>query len=108
MSAFEDEDGIEGPFNRAMNRAMREDQKAHLERVSARIGALIVSFCRDRLATKRPDFHMHELTSWLALHVNTAPDSASRILRHLKAKNVVRYDLVSRRSSLYRVTKVGA
>lgn len=86
--------------------ASTNEQAENLERVSRRIGKLIVSFCRERLKTRRPEFHMVEMTTWLAQYIEAAPDSASRILRYLKAQGVVKYDLVSRRSSLYRITAV--
>jgi hypothetical protein len=84
------------------------EQPEHIERVSARIGRSIVSFCRDRLVhTTERLFTMQELVD--AVHAAcgvVAPDSPSRILRYLKAQGVVRYDLVSRRASLYRIKAV--
>jgi hypothetical protein len=49
---------------------------------------------------------MVELTSFVARHVSIAPDSAGRILRHLKKQGRIGYDLVSRSKSLYRVLAV--
>lgn len=78
-------------------------QALNLERVSQRISALIVSFCADRVGR---DFHLSELAGFVSRHVLVSPDSASRILRDLRAKHVIRYSVVSRKLSLYHVDSV--
>lgn len=77
----------------------------HIDRVSDRIGSLIVSFCRSRLDLA-PEFHMVELTSWIARHHAIAPDSPGRILRHLRKQGALDYRVLSRRDSLYQLTHV--
>lgn len=75
-----------------------------LGRVSERIGAAIVAFCRAHLGQ---EFHADELRQHVRGAVGeVAPDSASRILRDLRQQQVVGYELVSRPKSLYRVTSV--
>lgn len=79
-------------------------QPEHLARVARRLDGLILAFARDRLATRRPEFHMHELTAWVSRHTPTAPDSAGRILRNLKARGRLLYVVRNRRASLYCLT----
>lgn len=90
-----------------------ETQAAHLARVSERIGEEILAFCADRLARNEVEFVMAELQQHVAARIpGVAPDSPSRILRHLRHVGALRYELVSRRGSRYRVlplaTKTGA
>ncbi len=78
------------------------EQSEHLERVSTRIAHAIVGF----LGTVESDFHMQQLVIHVqALVPGTAPDSASRILRDLRLKNVIDYDVINRRQSHYRVRR---
>ena len=83
------------------------EQQQHLRRVSARIEALILSFARDRLAVKRPEFHMSELTHFVGRHELLAPDSAGRVLRNMRQRGLLGYR-VNRRLSLYSITKVAS
>lgn len=82
------------------------EQAAQLERVTSRIGMLILAFARDRLRSQSPTFHMAELADFVGRDFVAAPDSAGRILRHLRAQGAVRYQLVSRRRSEYRIDHV--
>jgi len=83
-------------------------QSLNLERVAERIQGLILSFARDRVAVKRPEFHMTELTSFVSRHHTIAPDSAGRVLRLLRKSGQISYTVISRRLSLYAITKVAA
>ena len=77
---------------------------AHLERVSSRISRAIIEFCRERKASNRTQFHAEELRKHVDKKVGvTAPGSADRILRDLRSKHLLDYEIVSRRDSLYRV-----
>jgi len=80
-------------------------QSQELERVSSRIGAAILEFCRGRSGET---FHADELRQhvWRCVG-STAPGSADRILRDLRQRGLVRYVVVSRRDSLYRVEGFG-
>lgn len=81
-----------------------EEQRAQAERVGGAIGDAVLAFARQRLAAGG-QFRMEELRAHLGdAH---APDSAGRILRLLRQQGVLGYELVSRRDSLYRVTRVG-
>ena len=78
----------------------REVQERELSRVSDRIAAHVLAFCRSR-----ETFHMQELVAYVAARVpEIAPDSPSRILRDLKRNGLVNYRVVSRSQSLYQVT----
>lgn len=71
--------------------------QAHLARVSSKIGDAILAFCRGRT-----QFHMQELVDGVQDDgAAIAPDSASRILRDLRAKGVLNYRVLSRRNSHY-------
>ena len=80
----------------------------HLERIAGGLAPLVVEFCRrhvDCLFTGR------DLTAWLQVEarkrsIAMVPDSASRILRELRRRGRVQYQLLDRGQSLYRVTGV--
>lgn len=74
-----------------------------LQRVESEIGRRILDFCRERLFDT---FRMEELTSYVRARVAIAPDSAGRILRKLRKDGVITVELVSRRESLYCVTRI--
>jgi hypothetical protein len=82
------------------------EQTENLERVSARIGGSIVSFCRRRIDNGDRTFHMIDLTEWVSSIHPIAPDSAGRILRDLRQRGKVRYRLLSRSQSWYEVLDV--
>jgi hypothetical protein len=75
----------------------------HLQRVSDRIEKLVFSFC-----AKHVEFHMQDLTDWVRAKIQIAPDSAGRILRAMKAKGLVDYEIINRRASLYRIRNIQA
>lgn len=75
------------------------DNQEHLIRVSTKIATVILSFCGSRT-----HFHMQELVEEIqSVDSAIAPDSASRILRDLKAKGLLNYEVLSRRDSHYKV-----
>ena len=75
----------------------------HLVRVLERIGETILNFhnsCRD-------EFHAEDLRRYVRQHCGvTAPGSADRVLRSLRAAGKLNYLIVSRRQSRYRWTPV--
>jgi hypothetical protein len=77
------------------------EQKEHLERVSARIGAMVIRFCRNRR-----DFHMEELRQYVVEQGEVAPASPDRILRWLRQKGFLDYEVINRRESHYRIKSV--
>ena len=79
-------------------------QSTNLKRVEGRIGKLVKDFCR---AHKGEMFYGRELSAYvLQQDVMVAPGSADRILRLLRGKGEVSYEVVSRAGSCYRVTAV--
>lgn len=76
----------------------------HLARVGGKIGEVILDFVRK--VGVNNDFSMNELTDFVAKQHPIAPDSAGRILRALRKAGRLDYDVVSRRESKYRVTKI--
>lgn len=83
------------------------DQTENLDRVSARIGALILDWCADRLFAGPHEFHLHDLEAHVRARVGGAPDSTSRILRLLRSRKQLDYVVVRRSESLYRLVRVG-
>jgi len=80
------------------------EQQHHLTRVTDNIGATVVEFCQRRLGS---GFCAAELRGYVTQrHPLIAPESPGRILRELKKRGVVDYELVSRAQSLYRMVSV--
>ncbi len=82
----------------------RAAQRRHLRRVSSALATPILAFCAARLASGDATFHMADLVQ--AVGASASPDSPSRILRDLRQKGAVNYEVVSRRESLYRLMAV--
>lgn len=83
-------------------------QERELERVSQRIEPAVYAFLRRRLASSRDRFHMEELLDFV-LHVpeiKVAPASPDRILRSMRQKGVIDYQVLDRAKSLYRIKGV--
>lgn len=77
-------------------------QAEQLERVGESIAPLVLAF----FATKQPGdlFTMNSLTDYVRARRSLGVvESAGRILRDLKRKGELNYELVSRSQSLYRV-----
>lgn len=70
-----------------------------IERVSTAIARHVTDFVRSHR-----DFHGEELRQYVFDHVDgyVSPGSPDRILRDLRQKGVISYQLVSRSRSLYR------
>lgn len=74
---------------------------AHLDRVTSRIGAAIEDF----KSQSGPEFHADDLRRFVEARVGlSAPGSADRVLRSLRAQGRINYDVISRSRSLYRWT----
>lgn len=77
-----------------------------LERVSDAIAEKVIKFCKGRLLVN-PVFHANELLAFVRhFDAGVAPDSPSRILRDLRKRGRISYDLLDRRASKYRVKSV--
>lgn len=69
------------------------------------IGPLVVSFLKERKRNKAREFYIEELRNyvWDNKDTNFAPTSPDRILRDLRQKGVVKYKVIDRARSLYKV-----
>lgn len=82
------------------------EQTENLTRVRDSIAPHIIRFIREHSGQ---EFHGADLQQYVASHVNgfVAPGSPDRILRDLRKRKVVNYELVSRSRSLYRAVPIG-
>jgi hypothetical protein len=86
-----------------------ESHAENLERVLVSIAPVVLAFCREIVRQGRPSFHMQELTAYVRRCVGeTAPDSAGRILRELRQRKQLDYQLVSRRDSHYLIKSIAS
>lgn len=85
----------------------RAEQRRQIERVSHNIADTVLEFCRKRLASD-PLFTVNQLHEYVSERHQGAPGSPDRILRDLKRRERVSYEVVSRSVSLYRVTGVAS
>lgn len=75
-----------------------------LRPVSARIADAILEFCVPRV---NAEWHADDLRRHVAQRTGVvAPASADRVLRDLRKKGAVDYEVVNRAGSLYRLTAV--
>ncbi len=80
------------------------DDPEQRERVSERIGHAILDYARIHCGE---DFHMDHLRRFIATVIGPiAPASPDRILRDLRQRGKLKYVVVDRRRSLYRITEV--
>lgn len=79
-------------------------QAVNLQRVGGRIGPVVEDFCRERLGMT---FHVADLQSYVLGRALVAPASPDRILRDLRSRGLIAYEVVNRSQSLYRLTRVG-
>jgi hypothetical protein len=76
-------------------------QDSELARVSSRIALAVLSFCRSHAGE---EFFADDLRAHVAQACGkSAPDSASRVLRDLRAKGLVSFEVVNRAQSRYRL-----
>jgi DNA-binding PadR family transcriptional regulator len=67
----------------------------------------ILTFCRGRMSTGASRFHAEDLRRYLSYYcINFAPGSPDRVLRNLRAKGLVSYELIDRRNSYYELKGV--
>jgi hypothetical protein len=74
-----------------------------LARVDDAVRAWVIAFCHQHLFDS---FRMGQLTAFVQVRTRCAPDSPGRILRHLRKSGAVRYELISRRESMYVITAI--
>lgn len=74
------------------------DQFDNITRVSDAIGVHVTAFVRGHL---HQEFHVEDLRRYICDRVTVAPSSPDRIMRDLRAKGKINYEVVNRRKSLY-------
>ncbi len=83
-----------------MQLQMNFEQEGQLQRVTDRIGRLIVQFFDAHQVGET--FHAEDLRKHVDARMVTAPGSSDRVMRSLRLRGVVNYEVVNRRESLYR------
>jgi hypothetical protein len=80
-----------------------------LQHASSQIEAAIISFTRTRVQTN-PIWLSAELHRYVNLYTSgaSAPSSTDRILRKLRGEGKIRYEIINRSKSLYKVLAVSA
>ena len=81
-------------------------QAQQRERVRRGIAPFILDWCRHRVNLNHPQFRMDELRAHIEGWGHRAPDSAGRILRLLRQEGAIKYSVVNRAQSLYRIEEV--
>lgn len=79
-----------------------DSAREQLTRVRSELGPRIVAWAAERLASGAAEFRASELKEAVA----GAPASPDRVLRDLRQRGVVGYEVVSKPKSLYRLTYV--
>jgi len=76
-----------------------DEQQENIERVTARIGRVILEFCEFR-----DTMYADDLRKYVAQKVGkVAPGSPDRILRALRQQGKLDYEVISRSKSYYRI-----
>jgi len=80
----------------------RETQKAEIARVRGVIEPVVLDFAREHA----PDFFIGELQQYVLRRARVAPASPDRILRDLRSRGLINYQVINRRASRYRFLPV--
>jgi hypothetical protein len=78
-----------------------DSQEEHLRRVRSKIARAVLEFC-----DAHTEFHAAQLRAYVVAQELVAPASPDRILRDLRQKGFLDYEVIDRRASLYRVKYV--
>lgn len=82
-----------------------DEQERELRRVSGNIATHVLTFVK--LRGKGKMFTGRELESMIdSLPIPSTPGSATRILRDLRKKKIIGFEVVNRSQSIYRITHV--
>lgn len=82
------------------------EQQEHLDRVGARIEAHINTFCGT--IGVHGQFHMEDLLKYVLAKEPVAPDSPGRVLRNMRQRGLLDYEVINRRDSLYKLIGVSS
>lgn len=72
-------------------------------RVHGNLAPHVLAFVRQRVESGALEFHLAELVAFVSARQQCSPNSPVRILQLLQQSGEVRYEVVSRRRSLYRI-----
>lgn len=75
-----------------------DTQTEHLERVRSKIGRTVLAFC-----ARNNWFHAQDLKDFVESETTVAPASPDRILRDLRQRGLLKYEVIDRRASYYHV-----
>jgi hypothetical protein len=78
-----------------------EQQEQQIARVKSRIGRAVEGFVVARACASSPFFHAEELRAHVDAVAPGAPGSPDRILRDLRQRGFISYEVVNRAASLY-------
>lgn len=89
------------PLKQQMLQRLDFEQPQHLARVRSKTAGAILRFFDDRAVGQ--DFTAQELRDYVAARVpGIAPASPDRILRDMRSRGEVSYEVISRKNSRYR------
>ena len=77
---------------------MNITQQENLDRVRSKIQEAILEFANQRIGQA---FHADDLRRYVASQCQVAPGSSDRVLRDLRQRGLVGYQVINRRQSLY-------
>lgn len=95
---------LDAPYVRT-SPTVQSEQADNLSRVTGRIAKVVADFMA---AHEGQTFYVSDLHAYVQARAPGAPGSPDRILRDLRRRGVIRYELVSRSESLYRSLPVEA
>ncbi len=81
----------------------KRDSAQDLHRVARDLQRHILDFCRDHVGL---EFHMADLVDYVSSRHHAAPSSTDRVLRKMRSDGLVKYTVVNRSKSLYRIDGV--
>jgi hypothetical protein len=79
----------------------RATQEQEIARVRSRIGRAVEAFVLQKAKSTNACFHAEELRTWVDAVAPGAPGSPDRILRDLRQRGFIDYEVVNRAASLY-------
>jgi hypothetical protein len=83
--------------------ALSRPQTQNLERVTERISRSVLSFFSFRKRMRVVEFHAEDVYRWVVHDCGyISPDSPGRIMRLLRQRGLIDYEVVNRAKSLYR------
>lgn len=94
----------EGMMNPQIDFFQKQDQIKNLERVKSKLMGAVIDFCRN-VEKNIPSgiFNMRDLVMYCIERVHCSFDSPSRILRLASEEKELKYEVISRSKSRYKI-----